>query len=403
MNTSFLYHALGIREQECSHVRYKDNSIIIEMQTRSDKLCCPCCHSKQFILSGSHTREIRSVPIGSKSVVLKMKIQRIKCKSCGCVRQENVHFLTGKRGYTNRFSRLVVELSHIGTIQDVARFLHLSWDTVKDIQKRYLQRHYANPNIRGLEYIGIDEFAVAKGHHYKTIVVNLINGQVIYVGDGKGADALDAFWKKVKKEKCMIKAVATDLSAAFISSVMSHAPNATLVFDHFHVVKLMNDALDNIRRSLYREEKDLNKRKVLKGTRWLLLCNGKDIFDKNFKSRLDNALALNEPLMKAYYLKESLKEIWMQITREKAKEVMDNWLEQAYQANIPKLTSFANTLKAHRWGILAWYNYHISTAKLEGINNKIKTMKRQAFGYRDQKFFELKILALHDKKYAFLG
>jgi len=130
-----------------------------------------------------------------------MKIQHIKCKSCGCVRQENVHFLTGKRGYTNRFSRLVVELSHIGTIQDVGRFLHLSWDTVKDIQKRYLQRHYANPNIRGLEYIGIDEFAVAKGHHYKTIVVNLINGQVIYVGDGKGADALDAFWKKVKKEE----------------------------------------------------------------------------------------------------------------------------------------------------------------------------------------------------------
>jgi len=184
---------------------------------------------------------------------------------------------------------------------------------------------------------------------------------------------------------------------------MSHAPNATLVFDHFHVVKLMNDALDNIRRSLYREETDLNKRKVLKGTRWLLLCNGKDIFDKNFKSRLDNALALNKPLMKAYYLKESLKEIWMQISGEKAKEVMDNWLEQAYQANIPKLTTFANTLKAHRWGILAWYNYHISTAKLEGINNKIKTMKRQAFGYRDQKFFELKILALHDKKYAFLG
>lgn len=403
MNTSFLYHAFGVREQECSRIRYEDNSIILDIQTRIDKLRCPCCQSRHITLSGSHDRLIRSVPIGSKPVFLKMKIHRVKCKECSCVRQENVHFLTGKRTYTNRFSRLVVELSRIGTIQDVARFLHLSWDTVKDIQKRYLQRHYGNPDLTTLECIGIDEFAVAKGHVYKTIVVNLMTGQVVYVGDGKGSDALDGFWKKVQKAGCVIKSVATDLSAAFISSVMSNAPNAVLVFDHFHVVKLMNDALDEIRRSVYRDEKDLNKRKVLKGTRWLLLCNGKDIFDQKFKSRLDNALNLNEPLMKAYYLKESLKEIWMQVNKEEAEKVMDNWLEQAYQAKIPKLTTFANTLKAHKWGILAWYDYHISTAKLEGINNKIKTMKRQAYGYRDQKFFELKILAMHEKNYAFVG
>jgi transposase len=98
---------------------------------------------------------------------------------------------------------------------------------------------------------------------------------------------------------------------------MKNIPEATLVFDHFHVVKLMNDALDEIRRSVYREEKDLNKRKVFKGTRWLLLCNGKDIFDNQFKSRLDNALKLNEPLMKAYYLKEGLKEIWTQVNKER--------------------------------------------------------------------------------------
>lgn len=403
MYTSFLYQAFGIREQECSRVRYEDNSIILDIQTRSDKLRCPCCQSRHIIHSGFHFRRIRSIPIGSKQCFLNMKVQRIECKDCACIRQEDVHFLTGKRAYTNRFARLVVELSQMGTIQDVARFLHISWDTVKDIQKRYLQRHYGNPVLTDLEYIGIDEFAVAKGHVYKTIVVNLLTGQVVYIGDGKGSGALDAFWKKIKKCGVEIKAVATDLSAAFIASVMANATNAVLVFDHFHVVKLMNDALDEIRRSLYREEKDLNKRKVLKGTRWLLLCNGKDIFDQDFKSRLDNALKLNEPLMKAYYLKESLKEIWTQMSKEQAVKVMDDWIEQAYQAKIPKLTTFANTLKAHRWGILAWYDYHISTAKLEGINNKIKTMKRQAYGYRDQKFFDLKILAMHDKNYAFSG
>ena len=200
MNTSFLYHAFGVREQECSCVRYEDNSLIVEIQTRLDKLRCPCCHSKQINLSGKHYRLIRSIPIGSKPVMLKMKIQRIKCQSCGCIRQEDIHFLTGKRTYTNRFSRLVVELSRIGTIQDVARFLHLSWDTVKDIQKHYLQRYYGNPNLSRLESIGIDEFAVAKGHVYKTIVVNLLTGQVVFVGDGKGTDALDEFWKKAKRQ-----------------------------------------------------------------------------------------------------------------------------------------------------------------------------------------------------------
>lgn len=126
--------------------------------------------------------------------------------------------------------------------------------------------------------------------------------------------------------RCVVKSVATDLSAAFISSVMSNAPEAVLVFDHFRMVKLMNDTLDEIRRSIYRDEKDLNKRKVLKGTRCLLLCNGKDIFDQKFKYRLDNSLKMNEPLMKVYYLKESLKEIWAQVNKGKAEEVMDNWL-----------------------------------------------------------------------------
>jgi transposase len=117
-------------------------------------------------------------------------------------------------------------------------------------QKRYLQRHCGNPDLSKLEYIGIDEFAVAKGHIYKTIVVDLLTGQVVYIGDGKGADALDGFWKKLKRTNAVIKGIVTDLSPAFVSSVMTNAPDATLVFDHFHVMKLMNDALGDIRRKV---------------------------------------------------------------------------------------------------------------------------------------------------------
>lgn len=403
MNTSFLYQAFGIREQECHRCQYKDNSIVVKVQTRKEKLRCPVCGSRHVIGFGTVERQFRSVPIGSKQVWVKMKVQRIKCKDCHCVRQESIHFVTGKRSYTNRFSRYVLELSRIGTIQDVARFLHISWDTVKEIQKQYLRRRYSEPDISGVRCIGIDEFAVSKGNIYKTIVVDMGTGRVIYVGQGRSSDSLKGFWAKVKKQGVKIEAVATDLSHAFISSVMNNAPDATLVFDHFHVVKLMNEAIDKLRRELYHQERDLNKRKVLQGTRWLLLCNGKDIYDEKYKSRLENALKMNEPLAQAYYLKESLKEIWTQVTKKQAEEVLMNWIQQAKDSKLFLLKSFINTLLSHKWGILAWYDYHISTGKIEGINNKIKTMKRQAYGYRDQEFFILKILALHDKNYAFSG
>ena len=403
MNPSYLYHAFGVRQQECTKIEYKGNQNIHHIQTVSGKLCCPVCGSRNVIRSGCVYRNIRSVPVGSRETILRMKVQRVECKDCGSIRQEKLHFVTGKRAYTNKFARYVVELSRIGTIKDVAHFLHISWDTVKDIQKRYLQRHYGHPDLSKLKHIGIDEFAVAKGHVYKTIVVDLDTGHVVYVGNGKGSDALDGFWKKAAKVGAKIEAISTDLSAAFIYAVMHNAPQATLVFDHFHVVKLMNDTLDTLRRQAYAQEADLMKRKILKGTRWLLLCNGEDIYDSCHKNRLENALELNAPLMKGYYLKETLREIWTQPSKQDAEDVLNNWVKQAEDAKVPLLKKFANTLMAHRTGILAWYDYHISTGKLEGINNKIKTMKRQAYGYRDEKFFELKILSLHDKTYAFVG
>ena len=143
-------------------------------------------------------------------------------------------------------------------------------------------------------------------------------------------------------------------------------------------------------------EKDINKRKVLKGTRYLLLGNGADIFDKQYKNRLDNALAMNEPLSKAYYLKEQMREIWTQINKEQASAVLNDWVRQARESKIPQLEKMANTLMLYRSGILAWYDCHISSGKVEGINNKIKVMKRNVYGFRDERYFKLRLYALHD-------
>ena len=262
---------------------------------------CPQCGKRHLVKNGYCIRDFLWLPIGGKKVIIRMRVQRYKCRDCDYDRQEKIPFATGSRSYTHRFAKYVVDLLRGMTLQDVSNHLGVSWDTVNEIHSTYLERHYNSPSLEGVENIGIDEFAVRKGHVYKTIVVDLDSGRVLYVGDGKGAYALTGFWRKVKRKGISIKHVATDLSAAFIASVMENCPGAVHVFDHFHVVKLMNEKLDDIRRKVYSMEKDVNKRKVLKGTRYLLLGNGADIFDKQHKTRLDNALAMNEPLSKAYY------------------------------------------------------------------------------------------------------
>ncbi len=370
--------------------------IILHVQVKERIRCCPSCGARSIVKNGYRLRDFVGLPIGGKRVTIRMKVQRYKCKECDFDQQEKIPFATGSCSYTHRFAKYVVDLLRGMTLQDVSNHLGVSWDTVKEIHSSYLKRHYSPPSLDGVENIGIDEFAVKKGHVYKTIVVDLDSGRIIYVGDGKGSEALKKFWRKVKRKNIKIKHVATDLSAAFIASVMENCPNAVHVFDHFHVVKLMNEKLDDIRRKVYSMEKDINKRKVLKGTRYLLLGNGADIFDKQHKTRLENALAMNEPLSKAYYLKEQLRQIWSQTTKAMAEKVLDDWVRQAEQSKVTQLQKMAVTVKTYKKGILAWYDCHLSTGKVEGINNKIKVMKRNAYGFRDEKYFTLRLYALHD-------
>lgn len=214
METSFMYHCLGIRDQECTCTRYEGGRIIFEIRTRDDKLYCARCGSRHVIKSGSAVRRFRSVPIGSRQIILEMTVQRLECKDCGAIQQERVHFVRGKERYTYRMKRFVLDLCRIGTIADVAKQVHMSWDTVKDIFKAELGRKYSRPDLKELRYIGIDEFAVAKGQVYMTIVVDLECGRIVYVGNGKGADALDGLWPKLARAGCRIEAVSTDLSEA---------------------------------------------------------------------------------------------------------------------------------------------------------------------------------------------
>lgn len=194
------------------------------------------------------------------------------------------------------------------------------------------------------------------------------------------------------------------MSPAYISAVTQHLPEAQIVFDHFHVVKMFNDKLSNFRRALYHKLTEEEHRDVLKGTRWLLLKNPENLDpNKNEQERLQEALNLNRPLSTVYYMKEDLRQIWDQSRKSAAETLLDDWIARARASGIQMLSKFANTLAAHKSGILAYYDYPISTGPLEGTNNKIKAMKRQAYGYRDHEFLKLKIMAAHQTKYALVG
>ena len=349
-------------------------------------------------------RLIKTLPIGKKQVLLVVKIQRVECTECSSLKQERLNFAEPKKTYTRAFERYVVELSKLMTIQDVALHLGISWDTVKDIQKRWLCKHFRKPKLKHLKLLAIDEISIGKKHKYLTVVLDLQSGAVVYIGDGKGADGLIRFWKKLKHSRAKIDAIAIDMSPAYISAVRTNLPEATIVFDHFHVIKYFNDKLSNLRRELYRETTELLDKQVLKGTRWLLLKNPENLDEtKDERQHLQEALRINKPLATAYYLKEDLRQLWSQENKEKAEDYLDHWLTKAWSSGITMLKKFANTLSVHRSGILAYYDYPISTGPLEGLNNKIKTMQRQAYGFRDKEFFKLKILAIHEAKYALIG
>ena len=404
MSTSLLYHAFGVRGYQYQSTEYAGGAVIFRITQARESCCCTVCGSEDVIGKGKKNRRFRTVPIGGKPVYLELAVPRVECRQCGAVRQVKIGFSDPRVTYTRSFERYALELSRHMTIKDVADHLGITWDVIKEIQKRHLHRRFSKPKLKHLRQIAIDEISTGKGHRYVTIVMDLESGAVVHVGPGKGGDALKPFWKRLRASHAQIEAAATDMSPAYIDAVTTHLSDAILVFDRFHVIKLYNEKLSDLRRDLYHQHAETTLKDVLKGVRWLLLKRPEHL-DRTRKEpeRLAEALRLNEPLAIAYYLKEELSEIWEQDDQEAAQALLMDWILYAESTGIRMLRNFAKTLRLHAWGILAYYDYPISTGPLEGTNNKIKTMKRQAYGFRDPEFLKLKILGIHETKYALVG
>ena len=240
MSTSLLYHAWAMHGYRLEATHFVQGAAVFRLRQNGDTLRCGHCGSRRVMRAGVVVRRFKTLPIGRKPVWLELPVQRLWCARCGKTRQVKLPFADDRRTYTHSFERYALELGHHMTIQDVAHHLGVSWDVIKDIQKRYLLRHFARPRLKDLRQIAIDEISIGRGWRFLTVVLDLESGAVVFVGEGKGTASLKPFWKRLRSSGAKIQAVATDMSPAYILAVHDNLPQAVHVFDRFHVMKLFN-------------------------------------------------------------------------------------------------------------------------------------------------------------------
>jgi len=287
------------------------------------------------------------------------------------------------------------------TVTDLAAVTGLGWDTVKNIIKGRLEKDYGHPRLRPLQRLSIDEIYLGRRKKFYTLVIDLDSGQIVWVAKGRGGEALRPFWRALHASRAKIQAVAMDMSAAYWTAVMENLPEAAIVFDRFHIMKLMNEKLDDLRRAMVNEATG-PMRQTVKGVRYLLLMRRENVAEERLP-QLDEALKHNQPLFSAYLLKESLGLLWQQPTYAKMQSFLTEWCAQANKSGIRQMRQMAKTLQSHRSGILSWWKHRINNGRMEGINNKIRTLLRQTYGLRDERYLVLRLFSLHKSRQELLG
>jgi transposase len=308
-------------------------------------------------------------------------------------------FAKPKKRVTISFEKYVIELMRFATIEHVSKFLGVSWNLVKNIHKAYLQKEYQSPDFTSIRYIGIDEFSIRKGHEYMTIFINLETGVIIHAVEGKSQESVTPFILELKEKAINLKAVAMDMNAAYASAIQRHLPDVDIVFDRFHVVALLNTAIDEIRRDQQTKCNSVGL-KVIKGMRFLLLSNYEKLNPKKQDS-LECLLEVNKPIATAHAMKEQIRLFWAKQTVKEGAGFLGWWILDAVESGINELQKTGRTLLRHWKGLVNYFKHPISNGKTEGINNKIKTMKRQAYGFRDIEYFKLRLYNLHKVRYSF--
>lgn len=356
---------------------------------------CGGCGQTCSTIHDRDERWVRDLPILDADTWLLVHRVRVRCPRCG-PKLEQLDWLDPYARFTRRLGESVTRLCALLPIKQVAEYYDLHWETVKRLDKAHLQQTLGPPDLSQVEVIAMDEFAIQKGHRYATVIVEPHIKRVLWVGRGRGREDIRPFFEQLGAEgRARLKAVVMDMHGPYEEEVRFQCPQAEIVYDLFHLVaKYGREVIDRVRvDEANRLRHDKAARKVVKGSRWLLLRNEENIRSEQDRVRLRELLAANRKLATVYVLKEDLKALWDYRHAGYARRFWLDWYQRAIRSRIEPLKQFARRLKERIDGVLAHCRWPLHTSLLEGINNKIKVIKRNAYGFRDDHYFFLKIRA----------
>jgi len=402
--TSYLYHCFGLIGYTHLRTEYQNGHIYFHVELQREKRRCRGCNAQwhELVLAGTFTRTFHGLPIGRRAQFVVLHGHEHYCTQCNKVLREPIRFADGKQRYLRSFARFVRDLCALMPIKHVARFLGVGWDMVKNIYKQHLTRKAKKRSFDKVRYIAVDEFAISKGHIYMSIVMDLETGAILFAAEGRDEQALLPFFKKLKRIKAPIKAVAMDMWKPYLKAVEAVFNDAVdVVHDPYHVVSHANKALDQIRQDIAKKLTG-EERKYIKGTRYLLL-KGFEKLTMSSMEKLVDLMEVNAPLYAAYLMKEELRMFWNCPDKQTGEAFLNIWIADAQRIGLKPMQKIAKMLTRHRKGLVSYFQHRISTGPLEGLNNKLKVLKRQAYGFRDKEYFKLRLLFLHESNAVFTG
>ena len=339
-------------------------------------------------------RQVRDLPSGGFRIVLELEVRRIACRRCGKVKRERLDFLADNAHFTKRFAFYVGRRCRQASVRDVARELKLDWDTVKTLEMQYMRAQLKRAGTPAPQVIGIDEIAVRKGHSYRIVVSDLVRKRPIWFGGTDRSEAsMAAFYDWLGHKKSgKIKLAVMDMWKPFRTVTQEKAPQAAILFDKFHIMRHLGEALDRVRKSEYARLSG-NGRRYIKGQKYTLLSRRENLTLEG-RQALKTLLRANKRLNTAYLLKESFGQLWSYEHTGWARRFFENWRSALKWQRLKPYEKFAAMIDRHWDGIAAYCKPEnkVSLGFVEGLNNKIRVFQRRAYGLRDQEYLRLKVL-----------
>lgn len=331
---------------------------------------------------------------GDVRIYLEVEVRRVNCMKCGQVKSEKLDWLSDNPFYTKRIAFHVGRRCRSSSLRDVAKELHLDWKTVKNLEKQYMQEQLRRAGKARPRVVGIDEISVRKGHNYRIVVSDLEKHRPIWFGGkNRSEESMDGFYAHIgEKASKTIELAVMDMWKPFRKSAEKNAPGAAILYDKFHVMKHLGEALDQVRKQEYARLAGQN-RKYIKGQKYILLSNWENLTTDG-QASLKKLLAANKRLNTAYLLKESFGQLWSYQTEGWARKFFENWKASLKWQKLKPYEEFTELIERHWEGIAAYSKPEnkVSLGFVEGLNNKIRVFQRRAYGLRDEEYLKLKVL-----------